>query len=180
MEELIIADEFNIDDSIEDDSSSNATNNNNNDDGCQYQFEFDVECQFKYTEWTISIVFHQTWRVPTLYFTCAQTYGTPLCRQQVLDVSLLQHENQNHNIKCRDIMEVYIPRGTSNDWATLLFLHSCQTSERVDLMMEMFMIWYQNHSHSALVTNHKGFSRLARKRSSTFVYNCTRHKNWHR
>ena len=73
MEELIIADEFNIDDLIEGDSSSNATNNNNNDDGCQYQFECDVECQFKYTEWTISIVFHQTWRVPTLYFTCAQT-----------------------------------------------------------------------------------------------------------
>ena len=122
------------------------------------QFECDVECQFKYTEWTISIVFHQTWRVPTLYFTCAQTDGTPLCRQQVLDVSLLQHENQNHNIKCRDIMEVYIPRGTSNDWVTLLFLHSCRTSERVDLKMEMFMIWYQNHSHSALVANHEDFS----------------------
>ena len=91
MEELIIADEFNIDDLIEDDSSSNATNNNNNDDGCQYQFECDVEYQFKYTEWTISIVFHQTWCVPTLYFTCAQTDGTPLCRQQVLDILLLQY-----------------------------------------------------------------------------------------
>jgi len=57
MEELIIADEFSIDDSVEDDSSSNATNNNSNDDVCQCQFECDVECQFKYTEWTISIVF---------------------------------------------------------------------------------------------------------------------------
>ena len=47
MEELIIADEFNIDDSVEDDSSSNATNNKNNDDGCQCQFKCDVECQFK-------------------------------------------------------------------------------------------------------------------------------------
>ena len=40
------------------------------------------------TEWTFSIVFHDTWRVPTLYFHVHDIDGTPITRDKVVTILL--------------------------------------------------------------------------------------------
>lgn len=98
------------------------------------------ECE--YTEWIFSIVFHDTWRVPTLYFTCSQLDGTPICRRQVLDI-LLSHSGTSHdnlaedgtNSREEELWEFVSQEEHPMTGKPSYFLHPCRTAERMEIMM---------------------------------------------
>ena len=94
-----------------------------------------------YTEWTFSIVFHDIWRVPTLYFTCSQTDGTPLCRHQVLDI-LLNQQNKLHSKleneqtwSEEELWEFVSQEEHPITGKPSYFLHPCRTADRMELLL---------------------------------------------
>jgi len=152
-----IADEFNIELLLEDDdSNANIVNHDLYEQhaatdeaptaaaatGCNNSNEY-------YTEWTFSIVFHPTWRVPALYFACGRTDGTPLNRRQVLDILLLlrrdSHEkntnNNNEGGRNEDesLWEFVSREEHPVSGKPCYFLHPCRTAERMELMMMTMM-----------------------------------------
>ena len=91
-----------------------------------------------YTEWTFSIVFHDVWRVPTLYFTCGHPDGSPLCRKEVLHILLNHASLQQSNIgewSEHDLWEFVSQEEHPMTGKSSYFLHPCRTEERMELML---------------------------------------------
>ena len=125
----------------------------------------------EYTEWSFSIIYHETWRVPTLYFQCIHLDGTPLSRKQVLDIllnimaatttnatfqSLNNHEisetiqddhddaaagddddgdDDNDIMTEEDLWEFISQEEHPMTGVPSFFLHPCQTSMRMELLL---------------------------------------------
>jgi len=101
--------------------------------------------EYECAEWTFSIVFHETWRVPTLYFACSRSDGTPLARKRVLDI-LLSHRvdaNGGHDIGTgdgrneeeeEDLWEFVSQEEHPATGEPSYFLHPCRTAERMEAM----------------------------------------------
>ncbi len=145
--------------------------------GCNYYYEVDntimledtllpatatTTTSLDYTEWSFSILLHATWRVPTLYFSCCHSDGTPLCRREVLDMLLLPRElswindasvhrdeeqNDDNNNDDEDDDELSWEFVSQEEHPITgqpsYFLHPCRTAERMELMMS----YHQCHRH---------------------------------
>lgn len=130
--------------------------------------------EYYYTEWSFNILLHTTWRVPTLYFSCCHSDGTPLCRREVLDTLLLlllrrrQQRLPNNNDNATSSCAEEKNDNDTNDyddessWEFIsqeehpitgkpsYFLHPCRTAERMELMMS-----YRHHQFHRHHTFHQ-------------------------
>lgn len=117
----------------------------------------DCNCRSHYTEWSFTVVYHETWKVPTLYFTAAHPDGTPLRRSEVLDVLLDNSRNEVHprdetdaegagcdgvsggdGTEGRDEEELWEFVSQEEHPMTgrpAYFLHPCRTADRMELML---------------------------------------------
>lgn len=97
------------------------------------------------TEWTFSVVFHETWRVPTLYFQVHGIDGTPTTREEVLRILLNSRGSSGGNTAdfyANDSMteeqtwdfvsqEEHPMTGKPS-----FFLHPCQTATKIELLLQ--------------------------------------------
>ena len=122
------------------------------------------------TEWSFSIVFHELWRVPTLYFQCCHIDGTPLLRQEVLKILFnisstltssgsLEHDSLTNKIDDPgalggDAAEIMMTEEQTWEFVSqeehpmtgmpCYFLHPCQTAVRMELLLHS----HQQQGHS--------------------------------
>lgn len=94
----------------------------------------------QYTEWTFSIVYHDVWRVPTLYFQCIHTDGTMLSRNEVLEILLQETSNAHGYHDTLTITEEELWDFVSQEEHPItgtpsFFLHPCQTTARMELLL---------------------------------------------
>lgn len=81
-----------------------------------------------FTEWSFSVVFHEIWRVPTLYFDVNFIDGTPITRKEVVRlVSDSMTEEQSWDF----ISQEEHPMTGSPSF----FLHPCQTVAKMELLL---------------------------------------------
>lgn len=81
-----------------------------------------------FTEWSFSVVFHEIWRVPTLYFDVNGSDGTPITREEVVRlVSDSMTEEQSWDF----ISQEEHPMTGSPSF----FLHPCQTVAKMELLL---------------------------------------------
>jgi hypothetical protein len=88
-----------------------------------------LSAAFGELEWQISIAFSETWQVPVVYFTVHQN-GYLCTRDQVM--VLLEQQNQNAQVHDSWDFVSYDEHPTMGIPA--LFLHPCQTRERLQLL----------------------------------------------
>lgn len=93
------------------------------------------------TEWTFSIVFHDTWRVPTLYFHVHDVDGTPIKRDEVVTILLTSTRGNATAISANG------PMSEEQTWDFVsqeehpmtgkpsFFLHPCQTASKMELLL---------------------------------------------
>lgn len=140
MEEAIDIEEYNIE-TIEEEASIIATTNYSEQIAIALSTSY---CEQYYTEWTFSIVFHETWRVPTLYFTCGHSDGIPLCRRQVLDI-LLRHtaattscqQQKGGDWNEEELWDFVSQEEHPMTGKPSYFLHPCRTAERMEVMLQL-------------------------------------------
>ncbi len=81
-----------------------------------------------FTEWSFSVVFHEIWRVPTLYFDVNFIDGTPITRKEAVRlVSDSMTEEQSWDF----ISQEEHPMTGSPSF----FLHPCQTVAKMELLL---------------------------------------------
>mmetsp|Transcript_30078 Transcript_30078/g.45259 ORF Transcript_30078/g.45259 Transcript_30078/m.45259 type:complete len:258 (+) Transcript_30078:45-818(+) len=99
-------------------------------------------CNPRYvTEWTFSVVFHETWRVPTLYFHVHDIDGSPITRDEVVSILLSSIGGNTTAISANGSMteeqtwdfvsqEEHPMTGKPS-----FFLHPCQTAAKMELLL---------------------------------------------
>ena len=132
----------------------------------------------EYTEWSFSILLHKIWRVPTLYFSCCHSDGTPLCRREVLDMLLQpkgmpkadvhtergeEQNDTNDNDDDESLWEFVSQEEHPMTGQPSYFLHPCRTAERMEIMLS-----YRRHHHQ-LLGQHNSKSKQSEERESEDV-----------
>lgn len=133
----------------------------------------------EYTEWSFSILMHKIWRVPTLYFSCCHSDGTPLCRREVLDMLLQSKGMPKADVNTGRGEEQNGTNDNDDDDESLwefvsqeehpmtgqpsYFLHPCRTAERMEIMLS-----YRRHHHQ-LLGQHNSKSKQSEERESEDV-----------
>lgn len=83
----------------------------------------------EHAEWTFSVVFHDVWCVPTLYFTVHREDGSSLRRQEVLDV-LLRDRPRSWSADEEEALWEFVSREEHPATGRpAFFLHPCRTAE---------------------------------------------------
>jgi hypothetical protein len=82
-----------------------------------------------FTEWSFSVVFHEVWRVPTLYFDVNGSDGTPINREEV--VRLVSDDSMTEEQSWDFISQEEHPMTGSPSF----FLHQCQTVAKMELLL---------------------------------------------
>ena len=77
-------------------------------------------------EWIFSIVYSETWQVPVLYFTVSQEDRIPCSRDQVLEI-LKEQDDSWEFVSYEEHPATGVPS---------LFLHPCQTKERMAQLLD--------------------------------------------
>ncbi len=125
---------------IDNDYRKSDIRNKNFDPSCNNQAE-GTSTAMQHTEWTFSIVFHDVWRVPTLYFQCIHVDGTVLSRNEVLEILLQKTSKSNgyHGIMTLSEEELWDFVSREEHPITGIpsfFLHPCQTTSRMELLLD--------------------------------------------
>ena len=92
------------------------------------------------TEWTFSVVFHDTWRVPTLYFHVHDIDGTPITRDKVVTILLSSTRGNETNANGSIMTEEETWDFVSQEEHPMtgkpsFFLHPCQTAAKMELLL---------------------------------------------
>jgi hypothetical protein len=93
------------------------------------------------TEWTFSVVFHETWRVPTLYFQVHDIDGTPINREEVVSIllnSIRETTGANDANDCMTEEQTWDFVSQEEHPMTgkpSFFLHPCQTATKMELLL---------------------------------------------
>lgn len=92
------------------------------------------------TEWTFSIVFHDTWRVPTLYFHVHDIDGTPITRDKVVTILLSSTRGNETNANGSIMTEEETWDFVSQEEHPMtgkpsFFLHPCQAAAKMELLL---------------------------------------------
>ena len=92
------------------------------------------------TEWTFSVVFHDTWRVPTLYFHVHDIDGTPITRDKVVTILLSCTRGNETNANGAIMTEEQTWDFVSQEEHPVtgkpsFFLHPCQTAAKMELLL---------------------------------------------
>jgi len=94
------------------------------------------------TEWTFSVVFHDTWRVPTLYFQVHDIDGTPISRDGVLTILLdgtsgsTTSINANGSMTEEQTWDFVSQEEHPMTGKPSFFLHPCQTATKMELLLQ--------------------------------------------
>ena len=90
------------------------------------------------TEWTFSIIYSSTFRVPVLYFSVQEMNGSPVGRQQVLEILRQEHSKRSSFAISDDIptdtWEFISQEEHPITGLVSYFLHPCQSAERLHLL----------------------------------------------
>lgn len=99
-------------------------------------------CNSSYvTEWTFSVVFHETWRVPTLYFHVHDIDGAPITRDDVLTILLggtrgnTTASNANGSMTEEETWDFISQEEHPITGKPSFFLHPCQTASKMELIL---------------------------------------------
>mmetsp|Transcript_20907 Transcript_20907/g.29949 ORF Transcript_20907/g.29949 Transcript_20907/m.29949 type:complete len:242 (-) Transcript_20907:340-1065(-) len=93
------------------------------------------------TEWTFSVVFHETWRVPTLYFHVHDIDGSPITRDDVLTILLggtrgnTTGTNANGSMTEEETWDFVSQEEHPMTGKPSFFLHPCQTAAKMELLL---------------------------------------------
>ena len=94
------------------------------------------------TEWTFSVVFHDTWRVPTLYFHVHDIDGTPITRDKVVTILLSSTRgnetdtiNTNGSMSEEQTWDFVSQEEHPMTGKPSFFLHPCQTAAKMELLL---------------------------------------------
>jgi len=86
------------------------------------------------TEWTFSVVFHETWHVPTLYFQVHDIDGTPVNREEVVSL-LLNATVANDSMTDEQTWDFVSQEEHPMTGKPSFFLHPCQTAVKMALLL---------------------------------------------
>ncbi len=93
------------------------------------------------TEWTFSVVFHETWRVPTLYFHVHDIDGSPITRDDVLTILLSGTRgnatavNTNESMTEEETWDFVSQEEHPMTGKPSFFLHPCQTATKMEMIL---------------------------------------------
>ena len=91
----------------------------------------------EYAEFTFSVVFNDTWRVPTLYFTCYRGDGAPLRRREVLDILLRGQRSARSSDEDEALWEFVSQEEHPVTGTPAYFLHPCRTADRMGELIKL-------------------------------------------
>lgn len=89
------------------------------------------------TQWTFSIVYSSTHRVPVLYFSVQELNGAPVGRRHLLDILQQQHERSSFSVSNDfpiDMWDFISQEEHPVTGLSSFFLHPCQSAERLKLL----------------------------------------------